>query len=203
MLSLSRLTRIIGGGIKDADRPLIAQLGGDDPQTMLRAARLLEPYVDAIDINFGCPTEDAKRGGQKSHSPRCRRFGAYLLPDVPLVERIVGTLAAGLRRVPVTAKIRLREHRAATLEVAGAIEQAGAVALCVHGRTANQRPKYAARDPSGASGLAPSWAGITDVRRAVGIPVIANGGIETMADALRCLEETGCAAVMSAEALLE
>lgn len=191
------------GGSKDADRPLIAQLGGDDPQTMLRAARLLEPYVDGIDINFGCPTEDARKGGHNSHSPRCRRFGAYLLPSLPLVKRLVRTLADGLHRVPVTAKIRLLDSDAATLEVALAIEEAGAAALCVHGRTAKQRPKYADRDPSGSAGLAPSWEQIAMIRQAVKIPVIANGGIETRSDALRCLEETGAAAVMSAEALLE
>lgn len=187
----------------DADKPLIAQLGGDDPLTLLKAARILEPYVDAIDINFGCPTEDARKGGHNSHSPRCRRYGAYLLPDVPLVARIVNTLASGLRRVPVTAKIRLLDTTAETLEVAHAIEQAGAVALCVHGRTAKQRPKYAEREAGGSSACAPSWERIAAVRRAVGIPVIANGGVETRDDALRCLEETGAAAVMSAEALLE
>jgi len=190
-------------GSPDADRPLIAQLGGDDPQTMLRAARLLEPYVDAVDLNFGCPTEDARRGGHSSHSPRCRRYGAYLLPRLPLVERIVGTLAHGLQSVPVTAKMRLLDTEAATLEAALAIEHAGAAALCVHGRTAKQRPKYADRDPAGSAGCAPSWAAIAAVRRAVGIPVIANGGVETRRDAARCLEETGAAAVMSAEALLE
>merc|ERR1719323_2588028 len=87
-------------GVDDADRPLIAQLGGDDPRVMLRAAQLLEPYVDGVDINFGCPTEDARKGGHQSHSPRCRRYGAYLLPSLPLVRRLVSTLASGLRRVP-------------------------------------------------------------------------------------------------------
>lgn len=190
-------------GVENADRPLIAQLGGDDPQTMLRAARILEPYVDAIDINFGCPTEDARRGGKSSHSPRCRRFGAYLLPDLPLVQRIVGTLAHGLLQVPVTAKIRIMETQSATLDIAQAIEEAGAVALCVHGRTVNQRPKYADRDRTGKASLHPNWQAIGMIRRTVGIPVIANGGIETRQDAVRCLEVTGAAAVMSAEALLE
>lgn len=189
-------------GNADADRPLIAQLGGDDPQTMLRAARLLEPHVDAIDLNFGCPTEDARRGGSNSHSPKCRRFGAYLLDDVPLMERLVGTLAHGLG-VPVTAKMRLLSDESRTLAAARAIESAGASALCVHGRTVRQRPKYADRDRTGAVGAAPSWAGIAAVAAAVDIPVIANGGIENLDDAKRCLVDTGAVAVMSAEALLE
>lgn len=130
-------------GSADADRPLVAQLGGDDPETMLRAARILEPYVDAIDINFGCPTEDARVGGHKSHSPRCGSYGAYLLPRLPLVRRLVGTLASGLRKVPVTAKMRLLDTEAATLDVALAIEEA-------------QR----ARAPTGARSrrCAPPWA---------------------------------------------
>ena len=191
------------GPAKDVDRPLIAQLGGDDPHTLLRAARILEPHVDAVDINFGCPTEDARKGGHKTHSPLCRRYGAYLLRDPQLVAKIVGTVAAGLRRVPVTAKIRLLQKRDDTAQLAMAIEQAGAAALCVHGRTIVQRPKYAKRDGLGEASLAPNWGAIAEVRRSVGIPVIANGGIETKRDAAACLEQTGAAAVMSAEALLE
>lgn len=191
------------GVAKDVDRPLIAQLGGDDPHTLLRAARILEPHVDAVDINFGCPTEDARRGGHKAHSPRCRRYGAYLLRDSQLVVRIVKTVAAGLRNIPVTAKIRLLQSREETLQLAMAIEQAGAAALCVHGRTIRQRPKYAERDGLREASLAPNWEAIADVRRSVGIPVIANGGIETKHDAADCLEQTRAAAVMSAEALLE
>eukprot|EP00439_Symbiodinium_sp_Y106_P045772 s4448_g5.t2 len=174
-----------------------------DVHTLLRAARILEPHVDAVDINFGCPTEDARRGGHQAHSPRCRRYGAYLLRDSQLVVRIVKTVAAGLRRIPVTAKIRLLQSREATLQLAMAIEQAGAAALCVHGRTITQRPKYAERDGLREEGLAPNWEAIADVRSSVGIPVIANGGIETKHDAAECLKQTGAAAVMSAEALLE
>lgn len=187
-------------GRADADRPLIAQLGGDDPRTMLRAAQLLEPYVDAVDVNMGCPTMDAKKGGHTSHSPRCRRYGAYLLTDLHLVQRIVSTLAHSLQRVPVTVKMRLLEHDGATIETACAIEQAGAVALCVHGRTARQGQN---KKNKNASDLAARWDSVAAVRLAVGIPVISNGGIETMEDALSCLRHTGAAAVMSAEALLE
>eukprot|EP00435_Cladocopium_sp_Y103_P019632 s1777_g4.t1 len=185
----------------EEDRPLIAQVGGDDPKTMLQAAHHLEPYVDAIDVNFGCPTEDARKGGHQTHSPRCRRYGAYLLRDTARVTRIVGTLASGLRKVPVTAKIRLLPERRASIDLALAIEESGAAALCVHGRTLAQRPKYA--EKHGVESLAPDWDAIAEIAKVVKIPVIANGGIESRTDALRCLSQTGCAAVMSAEALLE
>ncbi|CAJ1331321.1 unnamed protein product [Effrenium voratum] len=96
--------------------------------------------------------------------------------------------------------MRLLRDRSATLELAGAIEQAGAAALCIHGRTLEQRPKYA---KSRKEDLAPDWDAIAEIRKVLNIPVIANGGIETRQDAVRCQELTGCAAVMSAEALLE
>ena len=51
------------------DRPLVAQLCGDDPETLLKAARMLENEVDAIDLNFGCPQGIARRG----------HYGSYLL----------------------------------------------------------------------------------------------------------------------------
>eukprot|EP00438_Fugacium_kawagutii_P007034 Skav230650 [mRNA] locus=scaffold2103:133027:136895:- [translate_table: standard] len=106
-------------------------------------------------------------GGHQSHSPRCRRYGAYLLRDTARVTRIVRTLASGLK-----AKIRLLPDRRESIDLALAIEDSGAAALCVHGRTVDQRPPL--------------------------------GGDETgWRDALRCLSETSCAAVMSAEALLE
>ncbi|CAL1138710.1 unnamed protein product [Cladocopium goreaui] len=193
-------TPVDGENGKD-DRPLIAQLGGDDPKTMLQAAHHLEPYVDGIDVNFGCPTEDARKGGHQTHSPRCRRYGAYLLRDTARVTRIVGTLASGLRKVPVTAKIRLLPQRRASIDLALAIEESGAAALCVHGRTLAQRPKYA--EKHGVESLAPDWDAIAEIARVLKIPVIANGGIESRTDAQRCLSQTGCAAVMSAEALLE
>lgn len=188
------------------DRPLIAQIGGDDPKAMLKSARILETYhIDAVDVNFGCPTEDARRGGCKTHSPKCKRFGAYLLHHPDLVEKIVGTLASGLRRVPVTAKMRLLTSLEDSVEMAKRIERAGASMLCIHGRTILQRPKYADRTRPGEveGGMAASWEAIATVRRAVSIPVIANGGVETKDDALRCLDVTGADAVMSAEALLE
>ncbi|CAK9072448.1 unnamed protein product [Durusdinium trenchii] len=186
--------------VEELDRPLIAQLGGDHPQTVLRAAKILEPHVEAVDLNFGCPTEDARKGGHASHSPRCRRYGAWLLDDVPQVTRLVRTLARNLQ-VPVTAKIRLLENRRRSVDLALAIQESGASALTVHGRTRQQRPKYA--EKHGIECLAPDWETIGAIAQTLSIPVIANGGIETRQDAERCLAVTHAAAVMSAEALLE
>ncbi|PNH09931.1 tRNA-dihydrouridine(16/17) synthase [NAD(P)(+)] [Tetrabaena socialis] len=67
------------------DRPLLVQFCANDPQHLLRAARLVEAtgLADAIDINFGCPQRIAKRGG----------YGAFLMDDLPRVEALVRTLS--------------------------------------------------------------------------------------------------------------
>lgn len=64
------------------DRPLVAQICGHDPETMVKAAKMLEDEVDAIDVNFGCPQGIAKRG----------RYGSFLLEEPELVEKIVKAL---------------------------------------------------------------------------------------------------------------
>ena len=65
------------------DRPLVAQLCGDDPDTVLKAAQMLEDEVDAIDLNFGCPQGIARRG----------HYGAYLLSEPLLIQSIVKKLS--------------------------------------------------------------------------------------------------------------
>lgn len=125
------------------DRPLFAQFCGNDPQTVLTAARIVEPHCDAIDLNLGCalnmilqcihhtitgPQRIAKRG----------RYGAFLMDNLPLVESIVKTLAQGLT-IPVTVKIRVFDDIDRTVEYARMIESAGAYLLAVHGRTREQK----------------------------------------------------------------
>ena len=112
-------------------------------------------------------------------------------PDVmiALVERLAADLS-----IPVTVKLRLLPDRDASIALCKRLEEAGASALCLHGRTREQNKQYAG---------SADWEPIRDVVSALGIPVIANGGIETRADVDACLEYTGAAAVMSSEALLE
>lgn len=120
-------------------------------------------------------------------------YGAFLLEEVELLVSIVSTLAKGLR-VPVTCKIRLRSSMEATMELCHALVGAGCSLLTVHGRTKEQNKQLVGRC---------DWGAIAAIKRALPIPVIANGGVADLADVRRCLAETGVDGVMSSEALLE
>jgi len=168
------------------DRPLFAQFCGDDPSTLLAAAQQLPAGTfDAVDLNLGCPQGIARKG----------HYGAFLLSERDLLEGIVRKLDTNLP-VPVTVKMRLVStgDLQDTLALASALEAAGASAICLHGRT---------KEMKGQSTGPCDWDAIAALRRRVSVPLIANGGIQTYEDATRCLQATGCDAVMSSEALLE
>lgn len=168
------------------DRPLIAQLCANNKDNLLQAAKLLEPHVDAIDLNCGCPTKVAKRGG----------FGAYLLESQDYVVDMVRYLVENTS-IPVTVKVRLLPQGIdQSLELYRKLVDAGAALLTVHGRT---------RMNKGENTTPADWDAIRKVVECVGdrIPVIANGNISNLDDVRACLAHTGADGVMSSESILE
>ncbi|KAF5196402.1 tRNA-dihydrouridine synthase B [Thalictrum thalictroides] len=165
------------------DRPLFVQFCANDPDTLLKAARLVEDQCDYVDINLGCPQRIAKRGN----------YGAFLMDNLPVVKSLVENLAHNLH-VPVSCKIRIFPNLQDTITYARMLEDAGCSLLAVHGRT---------RDEKDGTKFRADWKTIKDVKDAVRIPVLANGNIRHMDDVSRCLKETGVNGVLSAESLLE
>ncbi len=164
--------------------PVRPQLLGSDPVCLAEnAARLATLQPAGIDLNFGCPAKTVNR----------HRGGVVLMDEPELMHAIV---AAVRRAVPahiaVSAKMRLGiDDDSRALECAQALEAGGASELAVHARTKVQGyrpPAY--------------WESIALVRERVRLPVIANGDIWSVPDALRCREVTGCAALMLGRGLV-
>jgi len=171
------------------DRPVIAQLCGDDPLVLEQAAKMVAPYVDAIDLNCGCPQGIAKRGN----------YGAFLLEQEELLLKCVRHLVQTIS-LPVTVKVRLLPDDDDQLSKSMALYQklvdAGIHLLTVHGRDRHQLHVH--------TGSA-DWSAIQKVVERFGhrIPIFANGNIGSMADVRACFEATGADGVMSSEAVLE
>ncbi len=175
-------TRVVpelnNGGRTRAGVPVRAQLLGSDPVCLAEnAARLAGLGPAGIDLNFGCPAKVVNRHGG----------GAALLQDPELLTRIVAAVRRAVpAHVPVSAKMRLGfDDDARAIECALAIAGGGAGELVVHARTR----AHGYRPPA-------YWERIADIRAAVAIPVIANGEIWTVDDALRCRAASGCEALM-------
>jgi len=165
------------------DRPLFVQFCANDPDTLLKAAQMVEDQCDAVDINLGCPQGIARKG----------HYGSFLLGEPELIGRMVKKLADNLK-VPVTCKIRILPREEDTMHLVRTIVENGCSLLTVHGRTKEQNKQKVGKC---------DWEMIKKIKQSVNIPVFANGGIFNYEDAVKCLEYTGVDGVMSSESLLE
>lgn len=164
-------------------RPVSVQIFGSNPALMARAAAIVEGLgANIIDINMGCPTPKIVKNGE----------GAALMKSPALAAEIVAAVVSRVK-VPVTVKMRKGWDDASVgaVELARLVEQAGASAITVHGRTRAQL--YSGRA---------DWEIIGAVKKAVAIPVIGNGDIFSPQDALRMMQQTGCDGVMIGRAAL-
>ena len=159
------------------DHPLAVQLYGTVPDEMRDAALMLESLgVDVMDVNMGCPVRKVCRNGG----------GSALMIDHEKAVHLVKTMVAAVK-IPVICKMRLGwdDVNINAPDLARALEDAGAAAITIHGRTRKQ----------GFSGRV-NLAGIRAVAQAVRrIPVVGNGDITTPAAAKMMFERTGCAAI--------
>lgn len=157
--------------------PVSLQLFGSEPDVICEAARQIEhlPF-QILDINMGCPVPKIVKNGE----------GSALMNQPKLVHQIVKTLVQAIDK-PVTVKIRkgFDDQHVNAVEIAKIIEDAGAAAVAVHGRT---REQYY-------SGKA-DWEIIARVKEAVSIPVIGNGDVTSGEAALEMRRQTGCDGVM-------
>lgn len=163
------------------EHPIAAQMLTADPAEAAEVtAALCQMGFDLIDLNCGCPKRRIVSDG----------LGGGMMTDPRRIERVISAMVQA-STAPVTVKLRTGPQRGVVtaIEAAQRAEAAGAGAVCLH-------PRFS----QGASSLPPHWPLIAEVKRAVSVPVIGNGGIRHPADALRMFQETGCDAVAVAQA---
>lgn len=157
---------------KPDEYPLCFQISGHKPHLMAEAAKILEPIATIIDINMGCPAPKIVKNGD----------GSALIKDFKLASEIISAVKQATD-VPITVKTRLGWDISSMkyLDFAKMVQDSGADALMIHGRTRSQM--Y--------SGIA-NWDAIAEVKQALEIPVIANGDINSVEAAIKCQQITNC-----------
>ena len=159
------------------ERPLAIQIYGSEPRLLAEAARIVDGLgVDLCDINMGCPANKVLAG--------CA--GAALMGDLRLAARIVREVRA-VTTLPLTVKFRLGldERRKNFLELGHICQEEGADGVTLHARTARQM-----------YGGEADWSRIGELKAALRIPVIGNGDVVEVEDAVRLFAQTGCDGVM-------
>ena len=164
------------------EHPVALQLFGSEPELMGEVAKSIEDQpFDILDINMGCPVPKVVNNGE----------GSALLKAPALIREIIKAVSGAVRK-PVTAKMRIGFEGADVdpVEIARIMEDAGAAAIAVHGRTRQQY--YSGRA---------DWETIRRIKEAVSVPVIGNGDVDSPEKAEAMFRETGCDAMMIGRAV--
>lgn len=171
----------------DYDRsmhPIGAQLCGSKPKLAKECATIIQDLgFDVLDLNCGCPVDKVTKDGS----------GSGLLKNPPLIGEIIANLVAAVK-IPVTVKIRAGWDSLSinAPQIAQIAEQAGAKAICIHGRTRSQGYKGPA-----------NWEYIKQCKESTKhIKIIANGDVNCAMSARRAIETTGADAVLLARATM-
>lgn len=168
--------------IRPDEHPVCVQLYGKDPEILAQAARIVEEAgADAVDLNMGCPMRKVVSSGH----------GAALLRDPAGIYEIFDAMVSAVS-IPVTGKIRAGWEDSNAIEVAKAMEDAGAAAVTIHGRTRSDMYDGTA-DLDVIRALKAS---VTDLK------VIGNGDVRDWVSARRMFAMTNCDAVMVARGCL-
>jgi len=179
------------------DRPLVCHFAANTPEDFANAAKVAEPYCDAIDLNLGCPQRTAYVG----------HFGSYLLDakDRPLVLSMVSAAASAVK-IPIFVKIRLLDTYEQTLELCQQLYDAGASLVAVHARF---RASFHRKGPGARDGPA-LLDQVQKLRQELSSDskyqnklLITNGNTITYEDVTKNLELTKADGIMSAEGILD
>ncbi|KAM3413515.1 hypothetical protein BST61_g11504 [Cercospora zeina] len=164
---------------------IIAQFASSDPEEFARAAEMIAPWVDGVDLNCGCPQSWAIKEG----------IGCALQDDPELVARIVTAAKQRIEPLGKSVSVKIRIHRDldVTKQWVKVVQDGGGVDfVTVHGRTRSQR-----------SSTKPDYEAVRELRGSVKVPMVANGDAYCLGDVKRIAELTEADGVMAARGILE
>jgi len=174
-------------GVADEPGPLAVQIWDNQPETLAQVgSRLVQEYgVSVVDINFGCPVRQVTERNKS---------GSYLLSQPAQMGKIIEQVVQACQPTPVTAKIRLgcTRDQVNAIEIAKVVEAAGAAALTVHGRTAQDMFRGNA-----------DWDCISSIKPHLKtIPLIGNGDLDSAEKVVEVFRHYDVDGVMIARACL-
>ncbi|MDF7807866.1 tRNA-dihydrouridine synthase family protein [Pontiellaceae bacterium B12219] len=161
-----------------SEHPIAGHIFGRDPEAMVEAAKYVEQtgQFDWIDLNCGCPVKKVVSRGA----------GAALLKDLPTLGKIISKVRNAVS-LPVSVKTRIGFNNDFSdhLEIARVVEESGADMIAVHARLAKNF-----------HGGDPDWEKLGEMKQALKIPILGNGGVQCLEDAERMVEVSGVDGVM-------